>query len=251
VAAWCRERQDPEAAQFEQWASQLEKSMQEKLWNEEAEWFDNLYPDGSRHQVWSYHLFDILEAGFLSEAQRRRLISHLAEGEFLGRYGMYSISKVDDAHWDLQDTDWGGGGQYTGMPLRIAEALYRLGYPEQGWDLLRRCAQWTDRYPYIPQGSFTDFLMDLEEVDMPLEIAGGSGVHAVLFGVFGLRPQVDGSLSISPSYHRELGLARMTAYRFRGHTYDVVMEPLHYTVFRDGEQVAQKPYGQASQFPRP
>ena len=29
VAEWCRERRDPEATQFEQWASRLEKSMTE------------------------------------------------------------------------------------------------------------------------------------------------------------------------------------------------------------------------------
>lgn len=250
VAAWCRERKDPEAAPFEQWASQLEKSMQEKQWNEEAGWFDNLYPDGSRHQVWSYHLFDILEAGFLSEAQRRRLIAHLAEGEFLGRYGMYSVSKVDRIHWDLEDVDWGGGGQYTGMPLRVAESLFRLGYPELGWNVLARCLPWARAYPYLPQEIFADFLRSPEVVEMPLEIAGGSGVHAILFGVFGLRPQLDGSLTIAPAYHQDLGKARMTGYRFRGHSYDVVLEPLHYTVFRDGERMAQKPYGQPSQFPR-
>lgn len=251
VAAWCRERGDPEAGQFEQWASQLERSMQEKLWDEGAGWFDNLYPDGSRHRVWSYHLFDILEAGFLTESQRRRLVSHLAEGEFLGRYGMYSISKVDRVHWDLEDVDWGGGGQYSGMTFRVAESLYRLGYAELGWNVLARCLPWARAYPYIPQEIFADFLRSPEVVEMPLEIAGGSGVHAILFGVFGLRPQIDGSLIVSPSYHQELGKATMTGYPFRGHTYDLVMEPLAYTVFRDGKPVAQNPYGQPVRFPRP
>jgi hypothetical protein len=251
VAAWCHERRDPEGAQFEKWATQLTKSLQEKMWNEEAGWFDNLYPDGSRHQVWSYHLFDILEAEFLSEAQRRRLISHLAEGEFLGPYGMYSVSKVDRIHWDLEDVDWGGGGQYAGMPLRVAESLYRLGYPELGWNVLARCLPWARAYPYLPQEIFADFLRSPEVVEMPLEISGGSGVHAILFGVFGLRPQLDGSLTIAPAYHHELGTARLSGYHYRGHTYDVVLEPLHYTVLRDGEPVAQKSYGQPSQFPRP
>ena len=251
VAEWCRARHDPEAAQFDQWAAQLEKSMNEELWNEQAGWFDNLYPDGRRHEVWSYHLFDILEARFLSEEQRRRLISHLAEAEFLGPFGMYSISKLDRTHWDLEDVDWGGGGQYTGMPLRIAESMYRLGHPELGWNILARCTRWSGSFPYIPQEMFTDFLRSPEVVEMPLEIAAGSGVQAVLFGIFGLRPEVDGTLEISPSYHAELGEARMTSYRFRGHSYDVTLGPWGFAVYRDGQLVAKQPFGQAVRLPRP
>lgn len=251
VAEWCRARKDPEAEQFELWANRLQQSIKEKLWNEEAGWFDSLYPDGSRQQVWSYHVFDVLDAGFLSETQQRRLIAHLKEGEFLGPYGMHSISKTDRVHWDLEDVDWGGGGQYTGMPLRIAESMYRHGYGELGWNILVRCARWTEKFPYIPQEMFADSLMSPEVVEMPLEIAAGSGVQAMLFGIFGLRPQVDGSLLVSPSYHREMGEARMTGYHFRGHSYDVEMGPWEFKVYRDGKLAAQNPYGEPVQFPRP
>ncbi|MBZ5561961.1 MAG: hypothetical protein LAP13_06020 [Acidobacteriia bacterium] len=251
VAEWGRARSDPEAAQFDQWADQLEKSMNEKLWDGRAGWFDNLYPDGGRHQVGSYHLFDILDARFLSEAQRRRLISHLTEAEFLGPYGMYSISKSDRVHWDLEDVDWGGGGQYTGMPLRIAESLYRLGYPELAWNILSRCTRWSGSFPYIPQEMFADFLRSPEVVEMPLEIAAGSGVQAIVFGVFGFRPQIDGSLDVSPSHHRELGNASLTGYLFRGHSYDVVMDPWQFQVFRDGKLLADSPYGRPVRFPQP
>jgi hypothetical protein len=251
VADWGRGRNDPEAEQLAQWAGQLKKSLNDKLWNEQAGWFDNLFPDGSRQQVWSYHLFDILNAGLLSERQRQRLVGHIREGEFLGPYGMYSIAKSDDVHWDLMDEDWGGGGQYTGMPLRIAETLYRLGYSELGWNILARCARWTERYPYLPQDAFTDSIGDLDEEDMPLEIAAGSGAQAILFGVFGLRPTMDGSLAISPAYHTELGEATMAGYHFRGHTYDVAMMPGEYYVYRDGKLAARNAYGIATSFPKP
>ena len=250
VADWGRERHDPEAEQFAQWASQLKKSLNDKLWNEQAGWFDNVFPDGSRQLVLSYHLFDILNAGLLSERQQQRLVAHIREGEFLGPYGMYSIAKSDDVHWDLMDEDWGGGGQYTGMPLRIAETLYRLGYNELGWNILARCARWTERYPYLPQDAFTDSITDQVE-DMPLEIAAGSGVQAILFGVFGLRPAMDGSLEVSPAYHHELGEAKMAGYHFRGHTYDVAMKPGEYWVYRDGKLAGRKVYGVATRFPKP
>ena len=49
VADWCRERNDPEAAQFETWSKALQDSMNQKLWDEPDGWFANLYPDGSKH----------------------------------------------------------------------------------------------------------------------------------------------------------------------------------------------------------
>jgi len=244
LADWGKARNDPEAEQFAQWAAQLRKALNDKLWNEPAGWFDNLFPDGSHQLVFSYHLFDILGSSLLSPHQQQRMVAHITEGEFLGPYGMYGIAKSDEKHWELMDMDWGGGGQYTGMPLRIAETLYRLGYSELGWNILARCGLWTERYPYIPQDAFTDFFGEIPE-DMPLEIAAGSGVQAILFGIFGLRPAMDGSLQISPAYHAEMGEAKMAGFHFRGHTYDVAMTPAEYCVYRDGKLAARSAYGSA------
>ncbi len=247
VAEWCRQRNDPDAAQFEAWAKTLQDALNQKLWDDRNGWFLNLYPDGTKHLVLSYHLFDVLDAGILSAKQQDALISHLKEGEFLGPLGMYSISKADRVHWDLEDVDWGGGGQYTGEPLRLTESLYRLGYPELAWDILARCAQWTKHFPIIPQEIFADNPRS-PEVEMPLEIAAGSGVQAVVFGLFGLRPHLDGTLVVWPSYHQELGQARITNYRFRGHSYDVVLDSWGYEVFRDGGLAAQSDYAHSIEF---
>ena len=45
--------------------------MNEKLWDEKAGWFVNLYPDGSKHLVMSYHQFDLLDSGILSDQAKR------------------------------------------------------------------------------------------------------------------------------------------------------------------------------------
>ncbi len=201
VAQWCRERNDPDAAQFESWAKNLHAALDQKLWDEGDGWFVNLYPDDSKQLVWSYHLYDMLDAGILSPPQQAALVSHLKEGEFLAPLGMYSISKADRVHWDLEDVDWGGGGQYTGEPLRLVESLYRLGYSELAWDLLNRCTLWTKNFPIIPQEVFGDNPRS-PEVEMPLELDAGSAMGAVVFGVFGLRPHLDGitrSRSFLPS----------------------------------------------------
>jgi hypothetical protein len=251
LAGWCRNHQDPDAPLFEQQAVRLGKILNEKLWNDQAGWFENLYPDGSRHLVWSYHLFDLLGTSFLTDTRMQRMVSHLREGEFLAPYGMYSISKADRVHWDLEDVDWGGGGQYAGGPLRIAESLFRLGFHQSGWDILNRCAVWSEKFPYIPQEIFGDYLASPEVVEMEIEIAPGAGIQTILFGVFGLRPQVDGSLEIAPSYQERLGEAKLTGYRYRGHKYDVVMRSSGFEVFRDGKSSLRSTYDQPAHFPPP
>jgi hypothetical protein len=247
LAEWCRERNDPDAALFEGWAKAIQEALNQKLWDEKDGWFVNLYPDGSKQLVLSYHLFDLLDAGILSPHQREAMIGRLKEGEFLGPLGMYSMSKADRAHWDLEDVDFGGGGQYTGQPLRIVESLYRLGHPELAWDILSRCIEWTKYFPLIPQEVFADNPRS-PEVEMPLELDAASAMGAIVFGVFGLRPHADGSLAVAPSYHRELGQARLTGYKFRGHSYDVVMGPWDYEVFRDGKLVKRTNYATAVEF---
>ena len=77
---------------------------------------------------------------------------------------------------------------------------------------------------------------------MPLEIAAGSGVQAVVFGLFGLHPHLDGTLVVSPSYHQELGQAKLTNYQFRGHSYDVFLDSWGYEFYRDGGLAAQSDY---------
>lgn len=247
LAEWCRERNDPDAALFEGWAKTIQEALNQKLWDEKDGWFVNLYPDGSKQLVLSYHLFDLLDAGILSPHQREAMISRLKEGEFLGPLGMYSMSKADRDHWDLEDVDFGGGGQYTGQPLRIVESLYRSGHAELAWDILSRCTQWTKYFPLIPQEVFADNPR-VPEVEMPLELDAASAMGAIVFGVFGLRPHVDGTLDVAPSYHHELGQARLTAYRFRGHSYDVVLAPWDYEVFRDGKLVVRTNYGKSIKF---
>ena len=42
-------------------AEKLKNLVNEYLWNEEKGWFDNLYPDGAKGTIWTYHLFDLLD----------------------------------------------------------------------------------------------------------------------------------------------------------------------------------------------
>ena len=78
------------------------------------------------------------------------------------------------------------------------------GHAELAWDILNRCTKMDGTLSVHPQEIFADYFRS-PEVEMELELDAGSGVQAVVFGTFGLRPHADGSLSVAPSYRQELG----------------------------------------------
>ena len=246
VADWCRDRGDAKADVFQAAARRLHDEIERRLWDESSGWYINLYPDGSRHRVMSYHVFDLLRQPSMPEAHRRRLARHIVSGEFLGPYGMYSIALSDEEHWDMQDCDWGGGGQYVGQPLRIAESLFQMEEPERAWDVLNRCLLWVDRFPYFPQTIYTEELaMQEHERGWSLQISAGAGAEAILYGVFGLMPQDDGGLVVRPHYQALLGTADLRGYRFRGHRYDLSMDAKTFLVRRDGVLLAKERHGKS------
>jgi hypothetical protein len=235
-------RGDKDAAKFKKWYDQLVKSMNEKLWNDELGWFDNLYPDGGKGTTWAYHLLDLLDKNTLTSYQAHRLIEHLIDGEFMAKYGLYGISKADDLHWDQVDTDWGGGGQYNGMTLRITKNLFERGYGAQAWEILKRYAKYTDHFPYFTHNPLSD-KMSQDHASMSLQISVGAGMEAIFSGVFGVRPQKDGSIVFTPFNHLELGKSQLVDFRFRGNSYDVILRKDHYEIKKNGQLFATSKYG--------
>lgn len=235
-------RGDKDSAKFKYWHDQLIKSMNEKLWNDESGWFDNLYPDGTKGTTWTYHLLDLLDKKDLSAYQAHRMIQHLADGEFMAKYGLYSTSKVDDLHWDRIDADFGGGGQYNGMTLRIAKNLFERGYGVQGWEILKRYSKYTDHFPYFTHNPLSDKMYQ-DHSSMSLQISAGAGLEAIFSGIFGVRPQKDGSIIFSPYYHSDFGKSKLTDFRFRGNSFDVVLKPDEYEVWKNNELFRVSKYG--------
>jgi len=224
-------------------ADKLKALVNKHLWNEEKGWFDNLYPDGSKGTIWTYHLFDLLDSEHLSANQVLKLVGHLQEGEFLGKYGMYSIARRDTIHWDMIDSDWGGGGQYAGMPGRISRYLYQRGFAGKGWDILKRHIRYMDHFPYLPQNPWTDKAQqDLSS--MSLEISAGAGMEAIIFGTFGIRME-DDKLIIKPYNHEDIGEATLKDFDYKGKKFGIQLSRKTYSVFEAGKLKATKFYGES------
>jgi hypothetical protein len=248
LAQLAKERNDPEAAKFAQRAEALNNSFQ-NLWDEKAGWFDNLYADGSRQPFFTMHLFDLLGTSVLTEHQKQRIASHFVEGDFLAPMGIYAISRKDTVHWDRFDQDWGGGGCYIGTPLRTARYLYENGDAPHAWEVLKRTARLAAHFSYMPQSPAVDEPFEWRSGGN-LQISSGAGLEAICSGVFGLRPQPDGSLAVCPApFNPEIGESKLSAFQFRHHRYDVDLKPKEWQVFVDGKLQSKKNYGQSVTIP--
>ncbi|VAX16968.1 beta-galactosidase, partial [hydrothermal vent metagenome] len=197
-----------------------------------------------RKPVYSNLLFDLIGTDVLTGEERLGLLSHLNDNEFLGKYSIYSISRQDRVHWDRVDTDWGGGGSYTGIPMQLVRNLYQTGMGELAWTILNRFTNYVDHFPYISQNFRADELFQ-DESSMAMAICAGAGVEAIVFGLFGLTPQIDGTLDIRPYYSYEVGKSSLNDYQFRGHSYDVTMNRYGFKVMRDGNDYGSYRHGES------
>lgn len=240
---WCSLRKDGEAGKFREYGAELSGKMHSMLWNKSARWFDNVYPDGRREPLYSNHLFDLLGTNTITDEVRLGILSHLNDQEFLGPFSIYSISRQDKVRWDLIDSDWGGGGSFTGVPLRLVRNLYGMGQGALAWTILSRFSHYANYFPYLGQNMRANEPIQ-DESSMPIQISAGAGVEAVVFGLFGIKPGIDGSMHIRPHYNLDLGKSSLIGYQFRGHSYTFDVDEFGFTVERDGEKYGPFDYGQ-------
>jgi hypothetical protein len=250
LAQLAKERKDPDGERFAKRAETLTRSLQ-TLWNERAGWFDNLYVDGSRRPFFTMHLFDLLGASCVTRHQQQAIASHFVAGEFLAPMGIYSISKRDTVHWDRFDQDWGGGGCYLGTPFRAARLLYEIGDAPHAGEILKRTAQQAEHFSYLPQGPAVDEAYENPRAGTLDISSGGAAVETIWSGIFGLRPQADGVMVVTPApFDAETGEATLSGFQFRRHRYDVELKSSKWRVFVDGKLASVKPYSGSLTIPK-
>ena len=77
-----------------------------------------------------------------------------------------------------------------------------------------------------------------------LEVSSASGLEAIWSGIFGLRPQSDGAMVVSPApFNPEIGEATLERFHFRQHRYDLELLLSGWRVFLDGKLWEQSEYG--------
>ena len=205
--AWCfrrladmGEKIGYDKAAIQQWrkkADVIAADIRKALWDETTGWFCCKYPDGHKETVYSIQVFDMLRTGVCTPAMKKRMLEQLEEGKFLFPYGVSSVSKADSIHYEVTDTDWGGGGAYSGDLPQLALDLYQENLPEKAWDVLKRQFWIGQLLPYFPQEHYCD-RPGSPSFKRANVISGLMGAATILYGMAGLDPRLDGSLWIHP-----------------------------------------------------
>jgi hypothetical protein len=222
-------------AEIQSWnkqAGQIKLAIQKNLWDGRKKWFACVYPNGYRDFVYSIQVFDALRAGVCTADMKQAILSHLRAGDFLSEYGVESISKEDSVHHEVVDSDWSGGGAYSGDGPQVALMLYEQNEPEKGWDVLKRFFWMGKQLLYFPQ----EHLVDNPKIPghkRSAIFAGLIGAETILFGLAGFCPDYNGQLSINPRLTID-GNISVTGFGFRGSVFDVYFSKTRMKVIKNG-----------------
>ncbi len=172
------------------------KKLLPELWDNEDGWYDFIR-EGKREKRYTVQMFKFLDSGIIDDSTRDKLIVHLNEREFLSRYGLHSMSKLDPAY-DQIDIDNGGGGICPQFTMQIVLQLYHTGYDTLASDILRRVLWWGTRLPYMGDSYAANMLFDREDTPLQADISSASCAQTILFGVCGIDVQADRTIKICP-----------------------------------------------------
>lgn len=219
-------------------AAQLKEKLK-VLWNDEAKWYDFIARDGKRDIRYTVQMFKFLNSPVIGEKEREGLVSHLNEQEFLSKFGLHSMSKLDEAY-DQDDIDNGGGGICTHFTMQICAQLYEMGYDTLATDILRRVYWWGTRLPYLGDSCAANMIMNREDTPLQGDISSTSCAQMIFYYIFGIRAQFDGTITVSPVKHRPANKMKIENARLCGREFAVEVCDNSFTVCADGVTLSAK-----------
>ncbi len=217
--------------------------LKQKLWNPQAQWFDFINEEGRRETRWTVQMFYLVGSGVLDREMETGLVGHLNEQEFLGPHGLHSLAK-GDPFYNPADVDNGGPGACTCFPPNIAILLYRAGWPQQAENILQRCTWWGSRMPYWGDSIYADRIDYRHDTPLQCTLDGVAAAQCIIFGMFGIDPQLDGSIRIRPQPAAFAPRTALRGVKLRDLNFDVKLDQQGFTVYSDGQTVVA-PVGRA------
>ena len=206
-------------------AAALKKLCREKLWDAQLGWFHNVERSGRVDTRWTMQMFKALGFGdwALDADVAHALVRHLMdESEFLGPYGVHSLSKKDPAY-DETDVDNGGPGACVSFAPALVDRLYRDGRVQEAENIFRRLWWLADSLPYWGDSHYADRRDYRRDTPLMNDIQGGALAQTVIFGLFGVEPRLDGSVQVTPHLPAGVGHMALKGVRMGGRVFDVVV----------------------------
>jgi hypothetical protein len=196
VSELCKVAGDPQPYLMER-AEKLKILLKKELWDPEEKWFLFADDKGNKNARYTIQMYKMFESNIMDEEIKQGLLSHLNEGEFLSEFGLHSMSKKDLAY-DQADIDNGGGGICTSFPPLISEFLYKDGKTEYADEIMRRILWWGRRMPYFCDSQVANTIDYRPHTPLQSNISTGCLAQCILFGMFGIEVDFDGTIQIDP-----------------------------------------------------
>ena len=209
-----------------------------KLWNDDAKWYE-FEVDGVRDLRYTVQMFKFLNSPVIDDKEREGLISHLNEREFLSKFGLHSMSKLDIAY-DQDDIDNGGGGICTHFTNQICAQLYEMGYSALASDILRRILWWGTRLPYMGDSCAANMMQNRDDTPLQGDISSVSGAQMIFFYIFGIKPDFEGNITISPVPNRPTDKMTVENVRLWDKVFSVSVAGDSFCVTIDGKTLCAK-----------
>nr|MBQ4318542.1 hypothetical protein [Clostridia bacterium] len=206
-----------------------------ELWDDEAGWYDFIY-DGKREKRWTVQMFKFIDSPVIDSNVREKLIAHLNDNEFMSKFGLHSMSKLDPAY-DQIDIDNGGGGICTLFTMQICGQLYDMGYHELAADIISRVLWWGTRLPYLGDSCAANMLEDREDTPLQADISSASCAQMMIFNMCGIKADFDGKIRITPAKSLPADFIRLENVKLRGKIFTLTIENGEYTVEYNGTVV--------------
>lgn len=223
-------------------ARALKEELKKQLWDPGRKWFAYQMPDARppiREFRYTVQMYYMLGSGVLDEEEASGLLSHLNGDEFLSEFGLHSLAKHDPAYFQ-PDVDNGGPGSCTCFPLNIAKTLYQMDKQQAADDIMKRILWWGERMPYWGDSFYADTMRYREETPLQSTIDAITGAQCIIFGMFGISPDFDGSIDIKPylpSFAKSLSLKGV---HLRNLTFDVRVRDGFFSVTCNGKRLEAK-----------
>jgi len=224
-------------------AEALKTLLKQTLWDPQTRWFDFLDGKGRKDTRYTVQIFKLLGSSVLDAEEESGLLGHFNQREFYSQFGLHSMSKTDVAY-DQIDIDNGGGGSYVGFPPQIAERLYKAGHPVVAEEILKRILWWGQRMPYWGDSLVANSVDYRKDTPLQCSIAGVSVAQCIIFGMFGVSPELGGDILINPHPPALAPEIELTGLRVRGKVLDIAVQGAEYQVRIAGEQI-RVPVGKA------
>ena len=144
---------------------------------------------------------------------------------------------LDDPAYDPTDVHNRGPGSCTCFPPNIAIRRYKAGRASTTEDLMRRCLCWGSRMPYWGDSIYADRIDYRHDTPLQCTIDGVTVAQFFIFGMFGVDPQFDGAILVSPRPAAFAPHAALRGVKLRDTVFDIELGDKAFKVVSGGKTV--------------